>query len=662
MLIMSDPDNLDPDIEKLLCTRCWESVFSRKSFCVMWDGSPEGVRRSNDYKLTRDLYESILTYKTPPWEEILESAEASCSYCILLRNAIRDSRSKLALPREPLASEIIVVTVLFNMESPDQRIMITIWSENGSLVTGKSVYADPKDPASEYITARNVVWNVEDSTSYDLALKCVNDCARHERCPQPKKTTLPTRVLDCSDLLRLRLVTTNPLVKDHFGVLSYVWGGPQLHCTTMDNFNTYTDLIDPKKIPKTIRDTVIVIRKLGLRYLWVDSYCIIQDSDDDKAHELSRMRLNYRNAFITILAAKANAVSEGFLASTSPSPRFEPIRLPFWCPNGTIGTITAVRRSPNLQEPVDSRAWCLAERVLSPRMLVFSTLGLQYECQMGHVNVNGSPLGLPYSVPRLPDHAFTSEPGKDPNWQLDMCWDTILQKYTERGLTVSTDKLAALSGVAEQVHRLWPNSTYAAGLWTHQLPSALLWSQRYCETRPGIYRAPSWSWAAVDGQIVPRGMTGDAAGWRSASAGPKDSEIICEVVSGHLVLSAEVAQATWDTHDDSEVHALLPDKKSGNGLVVAGLRGLDGHVGTLHMDAIDHRETHPMQVMLAGVTKNGVPLPYITRFGQHDICGLMLVPVDKQGGNGVSTYRRIGRFTVNSENWSSNGRRDIHII
>ena len=47
---------------------------------------------------------------------------------------------------------------------------------------------------------------------------------------------------------------------------------------------------------------------------------------------------------------------------------------------------------------------------------------------------------------------------------------------------------------------------YLAGLWQHCPPSQLLWHYDYPGTRPREYRAPSWSWAAVNPQ-TDRGLT-----------------------------------------------------------------------------------------------------------------------------------------------------------
>jgi hypothetical protein len=74
-----------------------------------------------------------------------------------------------------------------------------------------------------------------------------------------------------------------------------------------------------EELAQTLRDAIDVTRKLGIRYLWVDALCIIQDNVTDKSREIERMGKVYKNATVTIAAASASRVSEGFLYPETPS-------------------------------------------------------------------------------------------------------------------------------------------------------------------------------------------------------------------------------------------------------------------------------------------------------------------------------------------------------
>jgi Heterokaryon incompatibility protein (HET) len=71
--------------------------------------------------------------------------------------------------------------------------------------------------------------------------------------------------------------------KVNYVALSYVWGQTDKPRLKLESHNEEA-LSQPmalklyaSKIPNTIRDAITVVRKLGERYLWVDSLCILQD-------------------------------------------------------------------------------------------------------------------------------------------------------------------------------------------------------------------------------------------------------------------------------------------------------------------------------------------------------------------------------------------------
>jgi hypothetical protein len=68
------------------------------------------------------------------------------------------------------------------------------------------------------------------------------------------------------------------------------------------------------RIPRTIRDAMAVVRKLGIRYLWVDALCIIQDDPQDKAKEIHRMDSIYEGSTFTLVAASGSHADAGLSA------------------------------------------------------------------------------------------------------------------------------------------------------------------------------------------------------------------------------------------------------------------------------------------------------------------------------------------------------------
>ncbi|KAF8889453.1 heterokaryon incompatibility protein-domain-containing protein [Gymnopilus junonius] len=105
--------------------------------------------------------------------------------------------------------------------------------------------------------------------------------------------------------------------------LSYVWGPIDPKTILRLLLNNLSDLQRPgglarpqyyNQIPKTVQDAMEVVRRLDLRYLWVDSLCIIQDDDQkggSKMDAISKMDLVYGAAFLAIVAAAGKDARAG---------------------------------------------------------------------------------------------------------------------------------------------------------------------------------------------------------------------------------------------------------------------------------------------------------------------------------------------------------------
>jgi hypothetical protein len=165
------------------------------------------------------------------------------------------------------------------------------------------------------------------------------------------------------------------------------------------------------------------------------------------------------------------------------------------------------------KSPLNKRGWVFQERLLSPRILHFCHNEIFWECRE-HAACESYSEGL-WSVHKLWPFTFVKswetengtmfEPGSEDSdvpW-LHFWYRVVVESYSRMDLSVPSDKLIALSGIANYV---MPRvcSRYVAGMWRERLEISLLWSvsHYYCtSTRPVLYRAPSWSWASIDGEI-----------------------------------------------------------------------------------------------------------------------------------------------------------------
>lgn len=143
---------------------------------------------------------------------------------------------------------------------------------------------------------------------------------------------------------------------------------------TAANLLHLTSGFDASEISQTIRDAIWVTQKIGLRYLWVDALCIMQDDGQDKEREIARMGKYYGGATVTICAASASTASEGFLSKREAcSYAAGPIRLPLRNKYGDEeGDVFVLKEDLDVEEPTTTRGWTLQESLLSRRILIFT--------------------------------------------------------------------------------------------------------------------------------------------------------------------------------------------------------------------------------------------------------------------------------------------------
>ena len=167
--------------------------------------------------------------------------------------------------------------------------------------------------------------------------------------------------------------------------LSHCWGKSRHTKTTTDTLELYRSAIPFASLSQTFKDAVLVTRKLGVRYLWIDSLCIVQDSKSDWEAEAAQMGSIYLNSLLTIAATDAMDGDYGFL-----SPRTPPCPLPYH-----LDHAVSVSMSGNIwvaawvtlfddavdQSPLSQRGWVTQERLLPPRILHFTNSQIMWECR-----------------------------------------------------------------------------------------------------------------------------------------------------------------------------------------------------------------------------------------------------------------------------------------
>jgi hypothetical protein len=155
----------------------------------------------------------------------------------------------------------------------------------------------------------------------------------------------------------------------------------------VDNFVDFQKGIKVHKLSHTFQDAITITRQLGLRYLWIDSLCIIQKNRDDWLKESIVMGNVYQNGYCNIAATAAPDGSFGCFQTRKavlaqkcrvridrPLPKFR-------LPSGLYDLIPERLWDFGLSSaPLNTRAWVVQERILAPRVLHFGRNQLFWEC------------------------------------------------------------------------------------------------------------------------------------------------------------------------------------------------------------------------------------------------------------------------------------------
>ena len=351
---------------------------------------------------------------------------------------------------------------------------------------------------------------------------------------------LPTRLINIVN-------PSHPFLEDNevvsirsYATLSYVWGNvTKRYVTNSGNFEQHYNSIPRCDLPKTFQEAIDLASRLGFKHIWIDALTIIQDSVEDSRTEIARMGDVYKQSALTIFAGAGDNVDAGL--SMTRDPRLtKPCQLDF---AATIGDEThqisayvqsLPERSPC---PLDTRGWILQEEVLAPRQLVFRHSEMQWTCRSCELSESmptthaASPdtlddvkKGLVGRKPEmvttyLPLLHFWLDSTNAPEVSLHATkglfetWYRVVEAFSRRSLSYSSDVLPALAGLAT-IFAANHHIFYLNGIWKEDFTSGLLWAVRSSrkDKHPGpqvqdsVTRLSlcsiSWSWVSQWGENI----------------------------------------------------------------------------------------------------------------------------------------------------------------
>ncbi|KAF7856067.1 hypothetical protein EAF04_010022 [Stromatinia cepivora] len=256
-------------------------------------------------------------------------------------------------------------------------------------------------------------------------------------------------------------------------------------------------------LPLTFRHAVIVCASLGFQYIWIDSLCILQESvnvEDWKAQS-AVMGDVYKFAWLNIAALSTASDYDGFINEC----RDPGVEFGFRAPFASILGHDHKTRNADGQEcillrgkakflwnfcsdipgstasnaPLFTRAWLYQERDLARRTLALAKSSVYWACdedsygeQPEWGGIEGS--GLRRTLHSVRETTASKQSTAGPSWTneqiwnllktFEMRWQSTIISYTLCNLTKHTDKLIAVSSIAQELANTMPKK-YLAGLW-----------------------------------------------------------------------------------------------------------------------------------------------------------------------------------------------------
>lgn len=376
---ITDPEVLPEDDPAYLCEMCrhlnFEAMFTQRE--LPGNSVPSMPTRINIYGL---------------WK-IMQEEGNTCAFCTLLRRKIIEGGKLDPKAEEDIEDGQFFINVID--EGPEYSLRLEIAVQINGMAVDRFVVQRIEQESQQPLAGRLVQ---QDRADMDQLRQWLNLCedSHHYIKNSLESAMASLRVIDTQEL-RVRQVDA-PF---QYACLSYVWGkGSQVqyNTATRDKLEALNGL-QAFTLPQTIQDAIQVVKEAGLRYLWVDALCIVQDDPEDKGQIIPQMGPIYSSAALTIIASAHSDPHQGLpgMGTANRSVAQDTIKVQ--------GMTLAIALHDPRQSILDiegtvwnSRAWTFQEQALSARAVHFTRSQMVFKCV--HCAVM-----LEETVP-IPDPAF----------------------------------------------------------------------------------------------------------------------------------------------------------------------------------------------------------------------------------------------------------------
>jgi hypothetical protein len=389
----------------------------------------------------------------------------------------------------------------------------------------------------------------------------------------PREFDYPIRVVDTLDMCVVDLG-----IEDQYVALSYPWGMVnqlrfvQQNESLLRRPGALSQFFG--QLARTIQDAIILVSKVGMRYLWLDSLCIVQDNEADLKEQMAQMGEIYRHSHFTIFAISGQDANYGLPGVRQGSRQLTQAL-------EEVSGLTIVNSLPWMEEEDllrygawGSRAWTFQERFRTQRGLFIGDNGMIINCM--HV-YSPEDEHCSHSLTRNEQMLATGDmvffAGQDKRCEPYLKksrtnFDSFAQyvyEYSQRKLTYQSDALPAFLGVLSTLQD-WFQSDFLYGIPEVEFDAGLLWSPLGSSFRRSDF--PSWSWLGWIGNAAyPWTHERDTfistetspLRWLDAAVTERNQRTrkvmingrVCYPQSGPMALcESSVTDAAWFTSDD----------------------------------------------------------------------------------------------------------------
>ncbi|KAI8711190.1 Het domain protein [Fusarium sp. LHS14.1] len=335
----------------------------------------------------------------------------------------------------------------------------------------------------------------------------LQDCESNHKVCHPAAKQYPTRMLDVKVNEPLRIVARDQILQNkhpiRYATLSHSWGHHVPIQTTTKTKPLFEDSLSEDLLPRTFQDAVNITRSLGIRYLWIDSLCIIQDDPEDWQAEAAQMRDTYLGSTINIAASEALDSTQGcFLEENDVMDSAMESSLDL-CEGAAI-------------EGLNSRVFVYQQQDQQQGQLVSTMIRFQprtpRKLQGGtHLSTRGWVLQEELLSHRIVHSGQTFEDlellNDDRNLKLSLLrrkeriWHEWIEDYSTRDFTFPTDRIPAMAGITDHYQQTTGYSPLL-GLWRESFAEDLLWLRIGPMKESGMANIPSWTWLSCNAPVV----------------------------------------------------------------------------------------------------------------------------------------------------------------